>query len=89
MKHKTIKYKGFEVDCFGTLRDTSDVDIVAIAHDNNLIESYVDNWDYEKNKPYKNFTSLVKGLIDNNDFKSIEQIQAEGWINENNKNKNN
>lgn len=76
MKYVTIKYKGFEVDCFGTLTDTSDVDIVAIAQDNSMIESYVENWNYKTDTTYKNFTDLVKGLIDNNNFKSIEQIQA-------------
>ena len=78
MKHVTIKYKGFKVDCFGTLTDTSDIDIVAIAQDNSMIESYVENWNYKTDTTYKNFTDLVKGLIDNNNFKSIEQIQAEG-----------
>jgi len=77
MKYKIIKYKNSEVQCYGTLTDTSDVDIVAIAHDGELIENYVENWDYENNTTYKNFTDLVKGLIDNNNFKSIEQIQAD------------
>tara|TARA_R100000278_G_scaffold30436_1_gene28082 strand:- start:286 stop:519 length:234 start_codon:yes stop_codon:yes gene_type:complete len=77
MKYEIIKYKNSEVHCYGTLTDTCDVDIVAIAHDGELIENYVDNWDYENNTTYKNFTDLVKGLIDNNNFKSIEQIQAE------------
>ena len=63
--------------CYGTLTDESDVDIVAIGHDGHLIENYVENWDYEKEQPYKNFKSLIKGLMDSKQFASIEQIQAD------------
>ena len=76
MKCVTIKYKGHEVLCYGTLTDECDVDLVAIDSDGDMIENYVENWDYDNNAPYKTFGSLVRGLIDNNNFKSIEQIQA-------------
>ena len=76
MKCVTIKYKGHEVLCYGTIREDSDIDLVAINNCGDLVENYIDNWNFETDKPYKSFKSLVKDLIDTNNFQSIEQIEA-------------
>jgi len=56
-----INYKGQVVWCYGVLNEDDNIEIV---FDEGQNADILDNWNYETDKPFKNWTECVKYLID-------------------------
>ena len=76
MKETIIKYKGQEVSCYGTLKDE---DNILMAYTDNLGYAnggIVENYNYETERPFKNWSEAVKYLINLDRFTDIEQLEV-------------
>jgi hypothetical protein len=69
MDKKIINYKGQEVWCYG---DISEEDNILMVYEDT--EDFLDNWSYETNDYFKNWTQVVKELIDCEKFGEIHEL---------------
>tara|TARA_R100000734_G_C3268849_1_gene65347 strand:- start:356 stop:589 length:234 start_codon:yes stop_codon:yes gene_type:complete len=76
MNETIIKYKGQEVACYGTLKDEDNISMAYTDMFGYANEDIIDNYNYETEKPFKNWTEAVKYLIDLDRFQDIEQLEA-------------
>jgi hypothetical protein len=69
---KIINYKGHEIWCYGVLTDEDNIEIV---FDDGQDADIVDNWNYETDQPFKNWTECIKYLTDTLDI-TIEEMST-------------
>tara|TARA_R100000951_G_scaffold116183_2_gene126936 strand:- start:939 stop:1157 length:219 start_codon:yes stop_codon:yes gene_type:complete len=69
MDKKIINYKGQEVWCYGDIAE--DDNILMVYEDT---EDFLDNWSYANNDYFKNWTQVVKELIDSEKFGEIHEL---------------
>ena len=72
----TINYKGQSVDCFGSLTEEDNIAIGWTTTGGEPLEDIVDNWNYRTDEAFTNWTEAVHFLIDNMDFRTIEQLET-------------
>lgn len=70
-KEITVKYKGFEVACFGKLHDEENILLGSSEN-----EEVIENFNYETNEAFSNWTEVVKYLIDVVGYTDIEQLEV-------------
>ncbi len=70
-KEITVKYRGFEVACYGKLHDEANI-LLGSSYDERVIE----NFNYETDKTFSNWTEVVKYLIDFEFYTDIEQLEV-------------
>ena len=67
----TINYKGQSVWCYGVLNDDNNIEMV---YNSGQFADYVDNCNYNTDKPFKNWTEAVHYLIDLDRFGEIDEL---------------
>ena len=70
-KEITVKYRGFEVACYGKLHDEENI-LLGSSYDEEVIE----NFNYETGEAFSNWTEVVKYLIDVDGYTDIEQLEV-------------
>lgn len=76
MKETIIKYKGQEVSCFGSLKDEDNILMAYTDMFGYANEDIIENYNYETEGPFKNWSEAVKYLIDLDRFQDIEQLEV-------------
>tara|TARA_Y100000114_G_scaffold56479_1_gene51697 strand:- start:1551 stop:1784 length:234 start_codon:yes stop_codon:yes gene_type:complete len=76
MNETIIKYKGQEVACYGTLKDEDNIEMAYTDKFGYANGDIIENYNYETEKPFKDWTEAVKYLIDLDRFQDIEQLVA-------------
>ena len=76
MKETTIKYKGQKVSCYGSLKDEDNILMAYTDSFGYANEDVIDNYNYETERPFKNWSEAVKYLIDLDRFQDIEQLEV-------------
>jgi hypothetical protein len=76
MKETTIKYKGQEVSCYGTLEDKDNIEMAYTDMFGYANGDIIENYNYKTERPFKNWNEAVKYLIDLDRFTDIEQLEV-------------
>ena len=76
MKETIIKYKGQGVSCYGSLKDEDNIEMPYTDSFGYANGDIIENYNYETEKPFKNWSEAVKYLIDLDRFTDIEQLEV-------------
>ena len=76
MKETTIKYKGQEVSCYGSLKDEDNILMAYTDTFGYANEDIIENHNYETEQPFKNWSEAVKYLINRFHLIDIEQLEV-------------
>ena len=72
---KTIKHKtpagDYAIDCYGVLTDESNILVSS-----SLFEEIHENWNYETEEPFQEWSEVVEFLLENDSYIDLEELSV-------------